>query len=139
MQFSPTMSQEEKIEYYRATVRRYIAALNGKDLEGILSVFTDDAEVHDPMWKRTISGKAGLREFYTGVITRAQLKITGAIRGTYKNVVLTPVRACIPGSAIDVITMTSFNDQGLVYHYAAYWGPTDIHAVEGESGPPPLG
>ena len=114
----------------RRYARRYVDAVNARDLEGILSVFSDDAEVEDPVFKRSFKGKDALREFYEGVITRAQLEITGPVRGSYGNVVATPIKARIPGMEIDVITLTSFNDDGLVQHYAAYWGPTDLHPVK---------
>lgn len=130
MQFSPSMSQEQKVEYYRATVRRYIAAVNGKDLEGILSIFAEGAQVHDPMYKREMVGMEALREFYAGVITRARLEILGPIRGSFGNVAATPVKAFIPGAEVDVITLTFFDDDGLVSNYQAYWGPTDVKKVD---------
>lgn len=127
---SAAMSQEEKIECYRNAVRHYVEAVNSKDLEGILALYAEDAQVHDPIFHRDFSGKAALREFYAGVITRAQLEILGPIRGSYRNVVATPVKARVPGLEIDVITLTTFDDQGLISDYAAYWGPTDVHKVE---------
>lgn len=129
MLFSPSMPQEEKIAYYRDMVRRYVDALNAKDLEGILAVYAEDAEVHDPIFERAFHGKRALREFYAQVIQRAQLEIVGPIRGTHGNVTATPIKARIPGFEIDVISLSTFDDEGLVRHYAAYWGPTDTHAV----------
>jgi steroid delta-isomerase len=131
VQFSPSLSQEEKIEYYRGAVRRYVAALNGKDLDAILALYAENAVVQDPVFQREFRGKQALREFYAQVITRAQLEITGPIRGSYGNVTATPIKARIPGVEIDVISLTTFDDDGLVSLYTAYWGPSDSHAVAG--------
>lgn len=129
MTFSRGMSQEEKIEHYREVVRTYVGAVNGRDLAKILSLYSETAAVHDPVGLRCIEGKPALREFYSGVIERAQLEIVGTIRGSHTNVVATPVRACIPGYYVDVVTLTRFDEDGLIENYAAYWGPTDMHPV----------
>jgi steroid delta-isomerase len=129
MTMSAAISQEEKVRYYSDVARRYVAAVNGKDLDGILALYADDAEVHDPVGKRTISGKAALREFYAGVITRAQLEIVGPIRGSYSNAIAANVIARIPGFEVGVITITNFNERGLVQTYSAYWGPTDMRPI----------
>lgn len=131
MHFSPAMTQDEKTAYYRVMVQRYVDALNARDLEGILAVYAEDAEVHDPVFERSFYGKPALRDFYTQVIQRAQLEIVGPIRGTHGNVTATPIKARIPGFEIDVISLTTFDDAGLVRHYAAYWCQTDMHAVAG--------
>ncbi len=124
MNFDPAAGQEEKLLHYCAVANAYIDAINAKDLEGILACYAEDAEVHDPFGQRDFKGKAALREFYTAVITRAQMEIVGPIRGSFGPVVATPVRAKIPGVEIDVITVTRSNDAGLVQDYSAYWGRT---------------
>lgn len=131
MPFSPSMTQEEKVEHYRNAARSYVEAVNNKDLDAILALYAEDAQVHDPVFKRNFAGKEQLREFYAGVITRAELEFLGPIRGSFGNVVAAPVRAKIPGTAVDVITITTFNDEGLISDYAAYWGPTDSHQTDG--------
>lgn len=129
MGFDPSMPQEEKIAFYQDRARHYIASVNGKDLEAILELFADDAVVEDPVFERQFSGKDALRQFYAGVITRARLEIVGPVRGTFGNIVASPVKAYLAGFEIDVITLTTFDDEGRISHYAAYWGPTDKKQV----------
>lgn len=126
MKYDPMMSQEEKVDYYRQQAREYIAALNARDMDRVLAVFADGATVNDPKWKRSFTGKDELHGFYEAVFTRATLEVAGPIRGSYGNVVATPVIAHLPDSRVEVITLTHFNDEGLVETYDAYWGPTDI-------------
>jgi len=130
MRFHPAAPQEEKLQHYCAVAKAYIDAVNAKDLEAILACYAEDAEVHDPVGQRDCKGKAALRDFYTGVITRAQMEIVGPISGSFGPVVATPVRARVPGLEIDVITVTRFNDLGLVQEYSAYWGPNNIRKTD---------
>lgn len=123
------MTQEEKVARYRRVAHTYIDAVNRKDLDGILGLFATDAVVHDPVGQRVFTGKAELRGFYEGVISRAYLEIVGPIRGSFSNAIATPVSARIPGVRIDVITITTFNEQGLIQSYFAYWGPGDRHEL----------
>lgn len=127
--FTDCKTQIERIEWYRSMARRYIEAVNSGDLEGVLACFADDAEVWDPMFERGFFGKRALRMFYEPVVTRTQLEIVGPIRGTHANVIAAPVIARIPGVEVQVITITRFNDEGLVQRYEAYWGPDDMKQV----------
>lgn len=131
MNFDPNGPQEAKVEYFRDRVRNYIDAVNAGDIEHVLSLYADDAEVHDPVGQRNFSGKTALQAFYKSVIARpATLRIVGPIRGSFGNVVATPILAIVPGMNIDVITLTCFNDAGLIQDYAAYWGPMDVRKTD---------
>ena len=130
MDLSPTASHEEKVEHYCAVARGYVDAVNRKDLETILSYYADDAEIHEPFGKAPLKGKEALREFYTHVIARAHMEITGPIRSSFGNAVAVPLRARIPGKEIDVITVTKFNEEGLVLEYFAFWGLNNLRSVE---------
>jgi steroid Delta-isomerase len=125
-EFSQCTTQLERVAWYKAVARRYIDAVNGGDVDAILACYAEDAEVHDPVFQRTMTGKDELRTFYEGVVQRAKLKIVGPIRGTFGNAVATPVVARIPGTEIQVITITHFNEEGLVQCYQTYWGPDDM-------------
>jgi steroid delta-isomerase len=123
------MSQDEQFEARCGIARRYIAAVNARDVEAILSLYAPNALVQDPTGRgdREFRGTGALREFYEGVVSRgAQLENTGPMRGGHGDTIATPVLARIPGFAIDVITTTTFDDQGKICRYLAYWGPSNM-------------
>src|SRR5690554_663273 len=63
---------EEKIakaKQYEKVVDSYLRGLNEQDLEGILSLYADDATVEDPVGSNIISGMKALRKFYSGAVT----------------------------------------------------------------------
>jgi hypothetical protein len=124
--FSDCGSQLEKLAWYRAMAQRYVDAVNGHDLEGVLACFADDAEVFDPMFERGFMGKRALRMFYEPVVKLTRLEFAGPIRGSHASVVAAPVVARIPGIEVQVITLTRFNGDGLIQRYEAYWGPDDV-------------
>ena len=130
MKLSPDAALETRIEHYRHVSRAYVDAVNRGDLDAILACYAEDAEIHDPVGRRYLKGKAALREFYASVIGRAHMEIVGPIRGSFGTSVATPLRSRIPGKAIDCITVSRFDDDGLIVEYSAYWGPTDMHDAE---------
>lgn len=124
--FRDCTTQDQRLEWYRAVAHRYVAAVNSHDLEGVLACFAEDAQVWDPMFERGFMGKRALRLFYEPVVTRTQLEFAGPIRGSFGNVIAAPVIARIPATEVQVITVTHFNDAGLIQKYEAYWGPDDV-------------
>jgi hypothetical protein len=49
-------------------VERQLEAINAHDLEGVLALFSEDAEVSDlPVGAPALKGKSGLRERYVGL------------------------------------------------------------------------
>ncbi|HSV78692.1 MAG TPA: nuclear transport factor 2 family protein [Ramlibacter sp.] len=128
------MSHEELFESRCATARRYIDAVNARDVAAVLSLYAPDAVVQDPVGRaeREFRGTEALRKFYEGVVARgAKLEIVGPIRGGHSDTIATPVLARVPGFEIDVITTTSFDEQGRICRYLAYWGPANMRATGG--------
>lgn len=124
--FADCSTQLDRLAWYRATAQRYLDAVNAGDLEGVLACYADDAEVFDPVFERGFVGKRALRMFYETVVGQAKLEFAGPIRGTHGNAIAAPVVARARGATIQVITLTRFNDQGLIEKYEAYWGPDDV-------------
>lgn len=126
------MSNEELFESRCATARSYIEAVNAGEVAAILGLYAPEAIVEDPVGRpdRKFSGTEALRRFYEGVVSRgARLEIIGPIRGGHGNTVATPVLARVPGFEIDVITTTTFDAQGKICSYAAYWGPANMRKI----------
>lgn len=112
--------------HYRQVVHDYVAAVNAGDVEAILALFADDAEAHDPMFQNAMRGKAELRAFYEQVAGAAKMEIAGPLCVPMGNVIATVIKGALGTMKIDVITITTFDDAGLIKHYAGYWGPTNV-------------
>jgi len=128
------MKHEELFESRCATARRYIDAVNAGDVATILSLYAPDALIQDPVGRpeREFRGTEALRKFYEGVVARgAKLEIVGPISGGHSDTIATPVLARVPGFQIDVITSTTFDEQGRICRYLAYWGRTNMRATGG--------
>lgn len=111
--------------------QRYIDAVNGKNVAAILALFAADAVVCDPVGQlhRKFHGYEQLRDFYEGVVKRADLRLTGPIRGGWGDTIAAEVLARIPGFEIDVITLTTFDSAGKISKYCAYWGIANKRSV----------
>jgi steroid delta-isomerase-like uncharacterized protein len=51
------------IDWIRDFVRRWLAAWNSHQADQVLGFLTDDVEVHDDSWPKTMTGHADVREF----------------------------------------------------------------------------
>jgi steroid delta-isomerase len=71
-----------KPEQMHAVVHAYVRALNASDLDAIIALYADDAEVEDPVGSEPKRGIAAIRDFYAASVA---MKLTVALEG--------PVRA----------------------------------------------
>jgi predicted SnoaL-like aldol condensation-catalyzing enzyme len=58
----------------RGMAQTYVNAINGADLETLVALFADDAEVRNPVG--ACSGRAEVEAFYRDVVIAAQLRLT---------------------------------------------------------------
>lgn len=122
-------STAEKIR----VVDAYIASYNKGDLEGIVSIFADDAAVEDPVGTPLLHGKKAIRNFMqAGVSMGAQLHLEGAIRcaGDYAAFPFI-VELELEGNAtgIEVIDIFKFDGYGKVIEMRAFFGPENMKAA----------
>ena len=111
-------------------VETYIASYGAGDLEGIVSVFADDATVEDPVGTPLIIGREAIRTFMArGVAMGAQLTLLGAIRcagdyAAFPFVVTLDVKGT--PTRIEVIDVFRFNAAGKVSEMRAFFGNENI-------------
>lgn len=115
----------------RAAMQAYIDRMNAADLEGIVALYAEDATIEDPVGGgKLISGKAAIREFYTGSLqTKAQLKLVSPIRTSHGDSAAMAFEVSLDWGGpvtIRVIDVMSFNAQGEFTSMRAYWGPEDM-------------
>ncbi|HAH59726.1 MAG TPA: hypothetical protein DCL86_16415 [Bacteroidales bacterium] len=118
-----------KIQHYTEVVDNYIRFLNEKNLEGILSLFADNGSVEDPVGSKIISGKAGLREFYSGAVNiDLKLKRTGPVRVAGMEAAF-PFQLLMEVNSIptitDIIDVFRFDEEGKIVQMRAFWGPVN--------------
>ncbi len=119
---------------YINTVDQYLQSLNEGNLEGIISLYADDATVEDPVGSEVISGIDNLRKFYTGAVN-IELKVerTGPVR-------IAGSEAAFPfklemnfngvRSLTDVIDVFRFNEENKITSMRAFHGSSNRRVIE---------
>lgn len=120
-------------EQMAAAVETYVASYCKGDLDGIVSIFADDAIVEDPVGTPVLKGRDAIRNFMSvGVSMGAKLRLQGSIRCA-ANTAAFPfvVELAIEGVAkrIEVIDVFRFSDAGKVIEMRAVWGPQNMSDV----------
>ena len=126
----PYANKEDSLmntQHYIDAVDSYIRFLNEKNLEGILSLYAENGSVEDPVGSKIVSGKARLREFYSGAVNiDLKLTRTGPVR-------IAGVEAAFPFQLLmevdgtkmvtDIIDVFRFDEAGKIVQMRAFWGP----------------
>lgn len=112
-------------------MQAYIDRYNQDDLEGVVSLYADDATVEDPVGTPPKVGKAAIREFYKfAMTTGARLTLAAPIRGSHGNAAAMAfdVNLNYQGArmVIRVIDVMTFDAAGKFTSMRAYWGPSDM-------------
>lgn len=121
-----TASTADKIR----AIETYIASYGAGDLDGVVSVFADDATVEDPVGTPPIVGGDAIRTFMArGIAMGAKLTLLGAIRcageyAVFPFVVTLHVKG--KPTRIEVIDQFRFNDAGKVVEMRAFFGTENI-------------
>lgn len=120
-------------QHYTEVADSYLRYLNEKNLEGILSLYADNATVEDPVGSIVLSGMEALRKFYTGAVNiDLSLKRTGEVR-------VAGVEIAFPFQLImnyngtpmitEIIDVFRFDEAGMIVSMRAFWGPTNRRAA----------
>ena len=121
-----THNDEKKNHHYINAVDSYIRSLNEKDLEGILTLFADNATVEDPVGSKIVSGKEALRQFYSGAVTiDLLLTRTGPVRIAGVEVAFPfQLQMDVEGTTMitDIIDVFRFDEEGKIISMRAFWG-----------------
>lgn len=118
-------------QHMKTAMQNYIDFFNGDDLEGILSLYAEDAVVEDPAGSEPVRGKAAIAEFYRKVVNgNTRIRREEPIRGSHENsgAMAVHIETKVEGATvvIHVIELMTFNDDGLITGMKAYWGQTDM-------------
>ena len=118
------MSLEEKIV---SAVETYLASFEEKDLDSIISLFTEDTWIEDPVGADRKVGHDALREFYQfGIDMGAKGTLESDIRVAGNQAAFAFSMAVDTGDGALVvrpINVMTFNDEGKITSMRAFWGP----------------
>lgn len=122
------MPQEDVI---KSVMKQYIDRFNQDDVEGVLSLFGEEATVEDPAGSPAVEGKSAIAEFYKKVVNgNTRIRLEGPIRGSHSNsgAMALQITTSAEGKTISipVIEVMTFDEQGSIDSMKAYWGPGDM-------------
>jgi steroid Delta-isomerase len=113
------------VEEKKQVVERYIALVSSGDVEGIVSLYAEDATLEDPVGSSAIRGHDAIRAFYARATKMGiHLEPTGPVRLAGHEAAF-PFRVTTVGGpkmTIDVIDVFRFDDTGKIVEMRAYWG-----------------
>ncbi|MGN7165507.1 nuclear transport factor 2 family protein [Paenibacillus cellulositrophicus] len=122
------MPQEDVI---KTVMKQYIDRFNQDDVEGVLSLFGEEATVEDPVGSPAVEGKSAIAEFYKKVVNgNTRIRLEGSIRGSHSNsgAMALQITTSAEGKTISipVIEVMTFDERGNIASMKAYWGPGDM-------------
>ncbi len=111
----------------------YMRCLTEKDLDGILSLYANNASIEDPVGSERIEGIETLRQFYAQAMgIDMQAERTGTVRIAGQEVAF-PFRLVMDAGngpmAMDIIDVFLFDDQGKILTMRAFWGPDNCRPL----------
>lgn len=128
------MNIENKTKHYTQVADLYLKYLTEKNLEGILSLYAEEATVEDPVGSTVRKGKTVLREFYSGAVEMdLQLTRTGPVRVAGNEAAFPfQLRMEVGGrrTVTDIIDVFRFDEEGKIISMRAYWGPENRRQAE---------
>lgn len=112
-------------QYIRKLYERYPAMVTKGDVEGIVALYADDATIEDPIGSELRRGKEAIRAFYQASAGKVTMKRTGPVCVAGREAATPLVVLLGPEGqqqALDVISLTSFDEDGRIRSMRAYWG-----------------
>jgi steroid Delta-isomerase len=112
-------------------VTAYINAFGAEDLDAIVALFADNAEVHDPVGSDPHKGINAIRAFYgNAVAMKAKLSQQGPTRIASDYAAFAFTVTLPTGQRIDVIDTFKFDAVGKVIEMRAYFGPLNMRGFQ---------
>jgi steroid Delta-isomerase len=117
------------LEEKKSAVERYLASVSAGDIDGIVSLYAEDATLEDPVGSTPVRGHEAIRAFYERATKMGiRLEPTGPVRIAGSEAAF-PFRVTTVGGpkmTIDVIDVFRFDEAGKVREMRAYWGKENM-------------
>jgi steroid delta-isomerase len=110
--------------HIRQVYERYPELVTKADIDAIVELYAEDAQIEDPIGSELHIGRDGVRKFYEASIGAVTMKQTGPVR-VAGNEAATPVVVLIGEGegrmALDIISAMVFDDDGKIQSMRAWW------------------
>ena len=116
----------------RTAMQSYIKYLCVSDVDGIMSLYSDDASVEDPVGTDAHRGASAVRAFYAAAIPKLQVELTGPIRVAGNECAMPMLAEVDLGGRkmyMDVIDVMRFDENGKVVSMRAFWSAADTRST----------
>jgi steroid delta-isomerase len=111
----------------KAVLQAYLDNFNAGNLDGLIGLFADDANVEDPVGAPSHNGKTEIRAFYADALKNgALLSLSAPIRGSHGNAAAMAFEAKVGPLTIRIVDVMTFNEAGKITTMKAYFGPEDF-------------
>ena len=114
-------------------MQAYVDAVSGDDVEKIITLFSEDAVVEDPVGSGSHAGHDALREFYkVAVETVEKMMLEGSVRAREKwgaCAMLAYPKGMDMKLVIETLDVMEFNEDGKISRMTAYWGDSNIRQL----------
>jgi len=124
-------------EHIRRIYDRYPELLNKGDVEGIVELYAEDATIEDPIGSDLRRGHDAIRAFYRASAGSVTMKRSGPVRVAGREAA-TPVVVLMgpegQQSALDVISVMTFDEDGKITSMRAFWSMDAIRPATAEDG-----
>jgi steroid delta-isomerase len=113
----------------RDVMQRYIKYMCDSDIDGIMSLYADDAYAEDPVGGKLQQGREALTGFYAGSAPMLHVEATGPVRVAGSECAV-PLLAELTMNDnklyIDVIDVFAFDEAGKIISMRAFWNPAEM-------------
>ncbi len=116
----------------RSAMQSYVKYLCESDVDGIMSLYSDDASVEDPVGTDAHCGTQAVRAFYAAAIPKLRVELTGPIRVAGNECAMPMLAEVDLGDRtmyMDVIDVMKFDDDGKVVSMRAFWSAADTRST----------
>lgn len=114
-------------------MQQYVDAISAGDLEAIITLFSADAVVIDPIGSEPLRGHKALREFYqTACDSVEKMVLDGSprVRDNFGAAAMLAYPAGVDGTLVmETLDVMEFNDEGKITAMTAYWGDSNLRTL----------
>jgi steroid delta-isomerase len=116
-------------EHIANVMQAYVDAVGGDNVETIIELYAEDAEVIDPIGTDPQRGHAALREFYKMAVDAVEKMVLEGNPRIKDNVGACAMIAYPKGMdmkfCMETLDVMEFNDEGKITKMTAYWGDSN--------------
>jgi steroid delta-isomerase len=115
----------------KAALQAYVDRTNAGDADGLLSLFSPDAYMEDPVGTPRKYRDEMAKLFRDGAAYGARIEIVAPIRGSHGNEAAVVFDVCYtppggPRLRIRSLDVCTFDEGGRITSLRAFWGPDDV-------------